>query len=567
MTSEDLRRAQDAIDREGDSGTPGGERKSQATRLVEIAVIGADLWRCDDEAWASVRVRGHAEHLPLKSRGFRDGYVVRSFYQQEGKAPGGQALTDAMNTLRGIALFDGEHHLVCTRIGGHDKAIYLDLANEAWEVVEITNTGWRIMTDCPVRFRHTKGMLAMPTPQRGGNIGELRGFVNVTDKDWPLLLGALISMFRDLGPYPVLVLQGEHGSAKSTTARVLRMLVDPNGAPLRALPKDPRDLMIAATNSWMVALDNLSHISPWLSDAMCRLSTGGGFSTRELYTDDGEAIFDAQRPVIVNGIEELATRADLLDRSIILYLPAISEEDRRQEVVFWSEFERARPYILGALLDAVVVALRDADKMVMAKLPRMADFATWAMAAEPALGLARGVFMGVYTGNRDEANALVLESSPVATLIQQIAKGKEWSGTATDLLNELTELASEKTRELKSWPKTPRTLSNVLRKLAPNLRAVGVDMNFAPSGGKRVISLGQVGIPSSPTSPASPSTPGLTGAVTQDHRNGDDEMTQDDAEVTMGKWAPRDECDANDADDARIPVLPKVEGMDYEEIF
>ena len=520
MTEDDLRRAQEAIEREGISGTSGEERKSQATRLVEIAIAGTELWRCDDEPWATVQVQGHREHWPLRSKAFRDGYLARSFYQREGRTPGGQALADAMSTLRGIALFDGQNHCVFTRVGGNDSAIYLDLANDAWEVVEITPTGWRIITYPSVRFRRTRAMLPIRTPQRGGIIGELRRFVNVRDEDWPLSLAVLASMLRDRGPYPVLVLQGEHGSAKSSLARVFRSLVDPNSAPLRAEPKEPRDLMIAATNSWMVVLDNLSHISPWLSDALCRLSTGGGFTTRELYSDGDEAIFDAQRPVIVNGIEELATRADLLDRSVILYLPTIPGVKRRREDTFWREFDEAKPRILGALLDAVVVALRDTDKVCLETLPRMADFAVWATGAEAALGLPPGVFMEAYTGNQDDANALVLESSPVAALVQQIASGDEWIGTATDLLNMLNGLAGERTQKLNSWPKTPRTLSNVLRRLAPNLRADGMEVTFGRSGPKRTISLGQVG------SSSSPSSPEPAGVVTQALCDGDDGVTQ-----------------------------------------
>ncbi len=129
----------------------------------------------------------------------------------------------------------------------------------------------------------------------------------------------------------MLVLHGEQGSAKSTLVRILRALIDPNTAALRAAPRDERDLVIAARNSWCLALDNLSHLPDWLSDALCRLATGSGFATRELYTDAEETIFAAQRPIVLNGIEELATRGDLLDRALLLYLPAIPEAQRHDE--------------------------------------------------------------------------------------------------------------------------------------------------------------------------------------------------------------------------------------------
>src|SRR5262249_20593555 len=153
------------------------------------------------------------------------------------------------------------------------------------------------------------------------------------------------------GPYAVLILTGEQGAAKSTMARLLRWLIDPNAAPLRSQPRDGRDLVIAARNSWVLAFDNLSYLPIWLSDCLCRLATGGGFATRELYTDADEVIFDSQRWVILTSIEDVASRGDLLDRAVILRLPAIPEEKRRTEAAFWVAADAARPAILGALLD------------------------------------------------------------------------------------------------------------------------------------------------------------------------------------------------------------------------
>jgi hypothetical protein len=171
----------------------------------------------------------------------------------------------------------------------------------------------------------------------------LQDFINVSDGDaLKLIIAWLLQALRPTGPYPVLLFQGEQGSAKSTAERMVRALVDPSTAPLRTTPRSERDLVIAATNSWCVAFDNISTLQPWLSDAMCRLSTGGGFSARELYTDAEEVLFDATRPMLLNGITDVATRPDLLDRALTVALPPIPEEKRRPEAVLWREFEKAR---------------------------------------------------------------------------------------------------------------------------------------------------------------------------------------------------------------------------------
>src|SRR5262249_26569815 len=211
---------------------------------------------------------------------------------------------------------------------------------------------------------------------------------------------------------------------------------------------------------------------------------GGGFATRELYTDCEEGIFNAQRPVLLNGIEELATRADLLDRSLILYLPTIPENKRRPEEEFWKEFAQAHPRILGALLTVVATALRNLPTVKLNRLPRMADYATWATAAEPALGWKSGTFMAAYTGNRQEANELVLEASPVAAAVRQLIEEQSWEGTASALLTALSTLMPEKDLKAQTWPKTPRTLSNTLRRLAPNLRDTGIEVYFHRELGK-----------------------------------------------------------------------------------
>jgi hypothetical protein len=203
----------------------------------------------------------------------------------------------------------------------------------------------------------------------------LRQLLNVrTDEDFRLLIAWLIGALNPDGPYPVLALQGEQGSAKSTTVRVLRSVVDPAVEPLRAPPRDERDLAIAASGNWTPALDNLSGVKPWLSDALCRLATGGGFATRELYSDDREVLFSAKRPVILNGIDSLAVAGDLRDRSLIIELPPISPEKKRTERVFYRDLEKARPKVLGALLNAVSAALRTLERVELEELPRMADF-------------------------------------------------------------------------------------------------------------------------------------------------------------------------------------------------
>lgn len=460
----------------GSSNEEEPRKPTQAELLIRCAA-GAEFFHTPaGDAYATVPVGDHRETHPIKSRGSRR-WLVHAYFENYERPPGAQALQDALGFLEACAQFDGPEREVHVRVAEHDGAIYVDLANERWEAVKISNGNWQVISDPPVRFRRPRGMLPLPVPKRGGTVDKLRPFVNVSDDDdWRLVEAWLMQAFRPTGPYPVLLLQGEQGSAKSTTERLVRSLVDPSTAPLRTAPRNERDLIIAANNSWCVAFDNISTLPPWCSDALCRLSTGGGFSARELYTDAEEVLFDAMRPVILNGITDVATRPDLLDRAILITLPSIPEEKRKPEAELWREFEKARPFILGALFDAVSCALGTVESVRLEGMPRMADFAVWATAAEEALGWESGSFMAAYTGNREEATESALEADPVAGAVRALmANREEWSGTTTELWKSLNALVDEDIRRTKDWPAAPNVLSRHLKRLAPALRGIGIE--------------------------------------------------------------------------------------------
>jgi len=266
---------------------------------------------------------------------------------------------------------------------------------------------------------------------------------------------------------------------------------------LRALPREDRDLFIAATNARLLAFDNVSNLLGWISDTLCRLATGGGFATRQLYSDQDEQLFDAMRPVVLNGIEDIVGRPDLADRSVFLNLENITEDKRRAEKDFWSEFERDHPRILGALLDGVAHGLKKLPSTRLNATPRMADFAIWATACETAFWDA-GTFAKAYRQNRDEAVVTVIEADLVATAVQAfMASRTEWRGTSSDLLGALKMAVGEDQTKLKEWPPTPRSLSGRLRRAAATLRRVGIGILFgdrAPNVGRaRIITITSLG--------------------------------------------------------------------------
>ncbi len=364
----------------------------------------------------------------------------------------------------------------------------MDLANVRGEVVEIDADGWRLSPQAPVKFIRAPGMLPLPNPVRDSQgWSRLRSLVNVGDEaDYRLLVGVILAYLSGIGPFPVLLLRYNPGSGSTTLSRIVRALVDPNHAPLRGISPNERDLMISASNSWIIGLDNVPYMPQWLSSALCRLSTGAGFGTKRNYADSEEVLFQARRPVLVSGFRGIASQ-DLLDRAVVLTLPRISEGQRRTEDEFWSEVERDRPAILGCILDALSGALAVRSFYRPDELPRMADFAALIAAAEPFLPWELGQFEAAYTANRENAQRRILFSSPVARYVAQMASHQHsWSGTAGELLISLSGLATAKELRSSDWPQSPRAFSDILRRIASSLDALGITVTFRrESGGKR----------------------------------------------------------------------------------
>jgi hypothetical protein len=311
------------------------------------------------------------------------------------------------------AQFDGPQRPVFIRVGGLDDRLYLDLGDETWRAVEIDVSGWRVIDNPPVRFRRAAGMQALPMPVPGGSVAALRSFLNVrSDADFVLVVAWALACLRDRGPYPVIALSGEQGSAKSTFSAILRALLDPNTAPLRACRARTATCSSPPATAMCWPLTMVRPTGK-ISDTLCRLATGGGFAVRQLYTDQDEVLFDAARPLILNGIEDIVTRPDLADRALFLTLEPIPDERRRPETELWAAFDTEGPLILGALLDAVVEGLKRLPETHLPKLPRMADFALWATACETPLWPA-GTFWSAYSGNRDDVVEVMIEADPVA---------------------------------------------------------------------------------------------------------------------------------------------------------
>lgn len=447
--------------------------------------------------YAVIEVRNHFEIWPIRTEKFKL-LLARFFLQTTGKLPCKAVIKKAADELEWLALLIGQKREVFNRIIKIGEAIYIDLVNSEWEQIKITAAGWNIIScvDSPARFTRAPGMLELPRPNKGGSLERLKDFLNVEDEEtFALITSWLLGAMNPEGPFPILILHGVQGSSKSTTIKILRSCIDPSVSILRTLPQSERDLQISASKSWINSFDNISSLSKRMSDAFCRLSTGGGYASRKLYTNDSEVILNATRPIILGGIPKFETQNDLVDRAIIVNLPHIIDEKRRPEKEINLAYKCEMPVIFGALCDAVSTALGNLGKVKLETLPRMADFARFVVAAESALPWDKGMFLKAYERNRSELIDISIDADLAGTFVLEFMnKRDEWSGTHSDLLKSLNSIVPKNIQRVKDWPKSPNSLSNRLMKLEAFLMKKHLKIERKRQADKRIVTLSKINV-------------------------------------------------------------------------
>lgn len=334
------------------------------------------------------------------------------------------------------------------------------------------------MTDSPVRFVRPFGLLPLPTPVVGGSLAELRKFVNVEDDDLPLLLAFVVGCFHPSGPYSLLQIAGEQGSAKSSLMRFIHDFVDPNIAVGNTFPKDDKDLLVGAQLRWLMSFDNVPDLNRKVSALLCMIVTGAASTNRKLFSDDAQSILRAKRPIILTAIANVVTASDLLDRTLTLVLPTIPPENRKSEFAIAQELRRAgvRGRIFGFILDGVAAALAGHAAVQRDDMPRLADLFTWVTAAEPALGLPSGSAIEALKRQSVEESEHVTDSQFARAIVQLCEEG--FDGIASDIVDRFPAL------DLNF-----RQVGSQLREIAPDLRRQGYIVATRKSGNRRKIQL------------------------------------------------------------------------------
>jgi len=447
--------------------------------------------------WVAIQDCEARWYWPLRSGRFRN-YLIDQHRERYGRLPSDGALRAATRLMEGCCTPMGAGP--ARRIGGDGrKEIVLDLADRPAGAVEITPEGWTYhfqFDKCP--FYRPQGIFDIPKPEGPGSLEPLRELLHAaTPADWLRIQAWLLATLRPQGPYPILVLQGPSGCGKSVAARMLRGLIDPAESPFTPLPANERRLHSLALQNWVLAFDHVSSLPPSMSDALCRLSSGAGFSMKETSVSD-PLYFDLQRPMIltVPGNTTWHPSAELQERMLVAALAPRAAEDRRPESELQEKFKQVQPAILAGLCGAVSMALRRRQE-----LPAQGtDAEIWAQAAAPALNATEQEMREALATSKFQTRP-----DPLINQIDDLvsnAPNQEWTGTATELLGELPE---------HDRPAGANKLTEHLTLNKPKLRARGIEVTFSHKSLSRPIHIKKAPSEneSSPAVSPSPSPPVL----------------------------------------------------------
>ena len=437
--------------------------------LVRLAAAG-EFWQVDGAPMVSIDGR----HLPARGKAFQAWLLNAASARRPVIQPTVSAVKDAQEILAAKALI-GPSYQLWRRTGYQGNTVWVDCGER--QAVEVTAKGWRIVGEVPIRFLEVSGQLPLPANQlltaRGDGVEAARCIMPLEgDAQWIMWLTWLAFALQPHGAFPILSLTGPPHAGKSTAAEVTKSFVDPNTTPLLFSPSNQRDLAAYANSGWALALDNVTHVPGWLSDALCGLSTGIGFAARELYSDADLFRVGGFRPLIITSLGGWASRGDLQDRTIQLALAPLTlmSGDVKRAV------DNARPAVLAWLLDVLVDALGRTQAPAKYRFPW---FLTVAQVVGERLG-ADGI--GAFEELRHNTQAAAASDSPIVDLlVKLVARTGEWEGTTAQLLSVLHDEAGGQGRSTwLTWPRTAEGLGRMLRTLPPC--GVAVATHNTPAG-------------------------------------------------------------------------------------
>lgn len=403
--------------------------------------------------------------IPMRgTSGMRQRLAVDMF-AQTGRAANSEALTTVLNLAEGAAM--GRKRVTPNlRIAGWHGSVFLDLGRADGRAVELRPGWWQVVDRPPVLFTRTALTAELPLPAAEGSVDDARGLVNIRSADgWALYIACRVASLFPGITHPIEILSGPPGSAKTAATKITSDWIDASPA-MQPVPRDGRTWASMAGGRYVLALDNVSAVAHWWSDALCKAASGDGWVDRALYTD-GDLYVAAFRSVIVmNGITLGGLQGDLADRLAAHHLSRLTGFRSDDDVA--AAWALAHPAALAWLLDRAVEILADMQSLPQQTGPdRLMRFSQIIQLIDRRW---RTNALGAWRAGRFDALEDIAEGDSVVVALRAAVRGT-WSGTSTELLHHLTMNGGLRDEIGRQW--TPRRLSDRLERAGQALSAIG----------------------------------------------------------------------------------------------
>lgn len=445
-----------------------GTKIPVAEQLLFLAKSNYEIVRSIENEFFAIPLKGPkiAKSLNGNHNSFANDLLMRYRNAKRGKIAPPTAVQDAIRILKAIAS-EADVVKMHLRYAMHNDNIYVDLGDSSGAAVEISKDGWRVIDTPPILFKRTQLTGALPIPILDGDLDEIFELINIPESIRELFIGFLVASCFENIAHPILVINGEQGSGKSKATNFTVSLLDPSAAPLRKPSRDIQSWVESANGSFLIAIDNISKIREWESDAFCRASTGDGDVKRQHYSDSDLIVYSFRRVLIINGINLSELRDDLNDRIIAIKLPVVIPENKKTEKHLDKSWSDKQARFTGAIYSLCSKVIANLDSVNLDRYPRMADFASILAAMDIARN--KGALHSYYSEIERSAHIAIEENVFLSELAKTVTAS--WVGSASELNGLLLDGGANPYR--KDWPQSSAEVTERLTRTAPTLRKTG----------------------------------------------------------------------------------------------
>ncbi|BAH74379.1 hypothetical protein [Solidesulfovibrio magneticus] len=418
-------------------------------------------------------------------------WVNNTYFKKYHKFPPGYELAPAIKYVVSetpLAQGTNEVHL---RFGHNKGTVYIDLANDNNEVVAISDTGWNITASAPIYFKKVSTQLAIPTPEKYGDYLKLGEFINIDDDSKMVLLSTLCSLAHGNYVRPLLGLIGPEGSGKTSAARFIRTMLDPNG-PQETSVHTTRDLMLTLNNNAIPILDNITKFTQAETDSLCKATTGTGSQERKYYTNHDLLSLYFQRTTIYTALKSPTQAPDFLGRTLEFDFNRIPHSQMKSDSDLPAEFDKQLPNILGGFYTTISEAMKLLPTINLPKHARWCDAFKLSAAAAEVLGYGANRYaetcLAMINARKQKISKIAKNNDSVDMIKSVLRENNKFTGTTSELWQKLTSLTNSYL-DTPKWLQSSVTLGKHLGTIIADLEDAGISFTKKPANKGTIVAL------------------------------------------------------------------------------